>query len=172
MVTTWVHCSAEAVSPLSFVTRAGDIFSIAFGRKPLHFLRNTNAEMIHVSCTAFSPIAFDVVDAAACGPVGLCRRAADHAPGLLPHRQRHPETFSFDRVVIEPLPWPGDMSKTIDDTNLGNYFFEVRDRRQRQAAVLARIRLHLQRVVRHRGSQEAESHFFRIAAVSCSMPRR
>ena len=37
------------------------------------------------------------------------------------------ETFSFDRVVIEPLPWPGDMSKTIDDTNLGNYFFEVRD---------------------------------------------
>ena len=37
------------------------------------------------------------------------------------------ETFSFDRVVIEPLPWPGNMSKTIDDTNLGNYFFEVRD---------------------------------------------
>jgi len=37
------------------------------------------------------------------------------------------ETFSFDRVVIEPLPWPGDMAKTIDDTNLGNYFFEVRD---------------------------------------------
>ena len=37
------------------------------------------------------------------------------------------ETFSFDRVVIEPLPWPGDMSKAIDDTNLGNYFFEVRD---------------------------------------------
>ncbi len=37
------------------------------------------------------------------------------------------EMFSFDRVVIEPLPWPGDMSKTIDSTNLGNYFFEVRD---------------------------------------------
>lgn len=37
------------------------------------------------------------------------------------------EMFSFDRVVIEPLPWPGDMSKSIDDTNLGNYFFEVRD---------------------------------------------
>jgi len=35
--------------------------------------------------------------------------------------------FSFDRVVIEPLPWPGDMTKTIDDTNLGNYFFEVRE---------------------------------------------
>ncbi|HEY1731768.1 MAG TPA: M64 family metallopeptidase [Terriglobales bacterium] len=37
------------------------------------------------------------------------------------------EVWSFDRVVIEPLPWPGDMSKTIDDTNLGNYFFEVHD---------------------------------------------
>ena len=37
------------------------------------------------------------------------------------------EMWSFDRVVIEPLPWPGDMSKTVDDTNLGNYFFEVHD---------------------------------------------
>jgi len=37
------------------------------------------------------------------------------------------ELFSVDRIVIEPLPWPGDMAKTIDDTNLGNYFFEVRD---------------------------------------------
>jgi hypothetical protein len=37
------------------------------------------------------------------------------------------ELFSVDRIVIEPLPWPGDMAKTIDDTNLGNYFFDVRD---------------------------------------------
>ena len=37
------------------------------------------------------------------------------------------EVFSIDRIQIEPLPWPGDMSKTIDDTNLGKYFFEVRD---------------------------------------------
>jgi len=37
------------------------------------------------------------------------------------------EIFSVDRVQIEPLPWPGDMSKTSDDTNLGKYFFEVRD---------------------------------------------
>ena len=37
------------------------------------------------------------------------------------------EIWSFDRVVIEPLPWPGDMSKTIDDSNLGNYLFEVHD---------------------------------------------
>jgi len=41
---------------------------------------------------------------------------------------RH-ETFSMDRVVIEPLPWPGDVSKSIDNTNLGKYFFEVRDQK-------------------------------------------
>jgi hypothetical protein len=39
------------------------------------------------------------------------------------------EVFSFDRVVIEPLPWPGDPNKGIDDTNLGKYFFEVRDQK-------------------------------------------
>jgi hypothetical protein len=39
----------------------------------------------------------------------------------------HQEMFSLDRVVIEPLPWPGNMAKTVDDTNLGKYFFEVRD---------------------------------------------
>src|SRR6266849_6888058 len=39
------------------------------------------------------------------------------------------ETFSIDRVVIEPLAWPGDLSKTIDSTNLGKYFFEVRDQK-------------------------------------------
>ena len=38
------------------------------------------------------------------------------------------EMFSLDRVLLEPLPWPGDLNKTLDDTNLGKYFFEVRDR--------------------------------------------
>ena len=42
------------------------------------------------------------------------------------------EIFSIDRVQIEPLPWPGDMSKTIDDTNLGKYFFEVRDQKTKR----------------------------------------
>jgi hypothetical protein len=37
------------------------------------------------------------------------------------------EVFSVDRIVIEPLPWPGDMNKTVDDSNLGKYLFEVRD---------------------------------------------
>src|SRR2546430_1858576 len=37
------------------------------------------------------------------------------------------EIFSVDRVVVEPLPWPGDPTKLEDDTNLGAYFFEVHD---------------------------------------------
>ena len=38
------------------------------------------------------------------------------------------EMFSLDRVVLEPLPWPGDLKKTLDGSNLGKYFFEVHDR--------------------------------------------
>ena len=38
------------------------------------------------------------------------------------------EMFSLDRIVVEPLSWQGNLQKTIDDTNLGKYFFEVRDR--------------------------------------------
>lgn len=38
------------------------------------------------------------------------------------------ETFSLDRVVLEPLSWPGNPRKAIDDSNLGKYLFEVVDR--------------------------------------------
>lgn len=44
----------------------------------------------------------------------------------------HEERFSLDRVVLEPLPWPGDAAKAIDDTNLGKYRFEVIDRATRR----------------------------------------
>jgi IgA Peptidase M64/Peptidase M64 N-terminus len=37
------------------------------------------------------------------------------------------EHFSLDRVVLEPLPWPGNPSRPLDDTNRGKYFFEVAD---------------------------------------------
>jgi hypothetical protein len=42
------------------------------------------------------------------------------------------ELFSLDRVVIEPLPWPGDLSQSIDTSNLGKYFFEVRDQKTKK----------------------------------------
>jgi hypothetical protein len=35
------------------------------------------------------------------------------------------ETFSLDRVVVEPLEWPGNPGRALDDTNLGKYLFEV-----------------------------------------------
>ena len=37
------------------------------------------------------------------------------------------ERFGVDRVVLEPLPWPGDLGKSTDASNLGKYCFEVTD---------------------------------------------
>jgi hypothetical protein len=42
------------------------------------------------------------------------------------------DVFGMDRVVIEPTPWPGNPDQAIDETNLGNYHFEVRDRKSDQ----------------------------------------
>ena len=38
------------------------------------------------------------------------------------------ETFSLDGVVLEG-PWPGSLARTIDDTNLGKYLFQIIERR-------------------------------------------
>jgi hypothetical protein len=38
------------------------------------------------------------------------------------------EIYSLDRIVLEPLPWPGNPRQPLDGTNLGKYFFEVIDR--------------------------------------------
>src|SRR5579863_9777530 len=38
------------------------------------------------------------------------------------------ERFSLARLVLEPLPWPGNPDAPIDETNSGKYLFEVRDR--------------------------------------------
>ena len=37
------------------------------------------------------------------------------------------EWFTLDRTVLEPLEWPGNPGKAIDETGLGNYLFEVRE---------------------------------------------
>jgi hypothetical protein len=42
------------------------------------------------------------------------------------------ETFSLDRVVVEPLEWPGNPARALDDTNLGKYLFEVWNPRTNQ----------------------------------------
>ena len=38
------------------------------------------------------------------------------------------ERFALERLVLEPLPWPGNPDRTVDDTDSGKYLFEVRDR--------------------------------------------
>jgi len=38
------------------------------------------------------------------------------------------ESFGVDRVVREPLPWPGNPAKAVDASNLGKYCFEVLDK--------------------------------------------
>lgn len=37
--------------------------------------------------------------------------------------------YAIERVVIEPLPWPGNPARPIDDSNRGNNLFEVIDTR-------------------------------------------
>ncbi|MBR7801734.1 M64 family metallopeptidase [Undibacterium fentianense] len=38
------------------------------------------------------------------------------------------EHYALDRIVIEPLPWPGNPKKNLDNTNRGSHLFEVRDK--------------------------------------------
>src|ERR1700687_333673 len=40
----------------------------------------------------------------------------------------HEEWFSLDRVVLELLEWPGNLNKSIDESQLGEYLFEVHER--------------------------------------------
>jgi hypothetical protein len=39
------------------------------------------------------------------------------------------EQYAIERVLIEPLPWPGNLSKPFDNTNRGNNRLEVADAR-------------------------------------------
>ena len=77
------------------------------------------------------------------------------------------EHFSLDRVLVEPLPWPGHPSKPIDTTNRGKYLFEVVDAAGK-LSVLARFQLDLRRVGNDRRSQGDESHVLGIAAIPCA----
>jgi hypothetical protein len=71
--------------------------------------------------TAFVAFLFAVLPA-----VGL----ASESPGSMRvdffHSGNHAtEMFSLDQVVIEPLPWTGNMAQPIDKTLRGKYLFEI-----------------------------------------------
>ena len=62
----------------------------------------------------------------------VCSHALADAPGTMRldffHSGNHEtDMFSRDRVVIEPLPWTGNMHYPIDETLRGKYLFEIVD---------------------------------------------
>ena len=82
------------------------------------------------------------------------------------------ERFSVDRVVLEPLDWPGNPARPLDDTNLGTYFFEVIDRKTNRAVYSRRFRLGL-RGVGHDGRGEgALADLLGVAALPCAVRAR
>jgi hypothetical protein len=68
-------------------------------------------------------------------PVGVESQGAAARPGPLATMRvdyyhtgnDKEERFSLDRILIEPLPWPGNPAARVDRTNSGKYFFEVAD---------------------------------------------
>ena len=62
---------------------------------------------------------------------------------------RDMEMFSVDQVVIEALPWTGNMHQPIDKTLRGKYLFEIVDPRIRRHHLVAQLQQHLRRVGNH-----------------------
>lgn len=67
-----------------------------------------------------------------CAAGAVVPARADREPGTLRVDYFHTggqgvDVYSVDRVVVEPLPWPGNPARAVDDTNLGNFRFQVRD---------------------------------------------
>ena len=63
----------------------------------------------------------------------LCTVGASAAPATMRVDYYHTgndkqESFSLDRIVIEPLPWAGNPNRPLDTTNSGKYLFEVLDK--------------------------------------------
>ena len=64
--------------------------------------------------------------------LGLSSHAIAEAPATMRidyfHSGNHDtEMFSLDQVVIEPLPWSGNMAQPLDVTSRGKYLFEIVD---------------------------------------------
>ena len=68
------------------------------------------------------------------------------------------ERFSLDRIVIEPLPWPGHPRRVIDDTNLGKYLFWQYFRTDSGARISWRVGT-LQTVIPFRTAPLGAEHF-------------
>ena len=76
------------------------------------------------------------------------------------------ERFSLDRIVVEPLPWPGNPARPIDTTNRGKYFFEVVDAATGRRALFARLRSIYGEWETTGEAQEDQPHVLGVAAIS------
>lgn len=63
----------------------------------------------------------------ACAGTALAAQPATVRVDYLHSGNALSEHYALDRVVIEPLPWPGDMTRTLDDTDRGINKVEVVD---------------------------------------------
>src|SRR6185503_10001326 len=84
--------------------------------------------LLHRSALVLGAIALATLCAAGSPAAGATAPPRTLRVDYLHSGNARAEHFAVERVVLEPLPWPGDPAKAIDDTNLGKYFFEVIDR--------------------------------------------
>jgi len=68
---------------------------------------------------------FVLIVAALASPVGAAEMPATMRVDFFHSGNQAMEIFSLDQVVIEALPWPGNLAQPIDRTLRGKYLFEV-----------------------------------------------
>ena len=68
------------------------------------------------------------------------------------------EIFSLDQVVVEPLPWTGNMNYPIDETLRGKYLFEIVDPDSGNCRMVTKLQQHLWRVGNNIRGTTDESH--------------
>jgi hypothetical protein len=86
--------------------------------------------MLALACSAGAPAVAAPVVAATASQAAASQAAAQPATVRVDYIHSGnalSEQYAMERVVIEPLPWPGDLRRAIDDTNRGNNLVEVVD---------------------------------------------
>ena len=68
---------------------------------------------------------FVLIVAALSSPVGAAEIRATMRVDFFHSGNQAMEVFSLDQVVIEALPWPGNLAQPTDQTLRGKYLFEV-----------------------------------------------
>lgn len=68
---------------------------------------------------------FVLIVAVLASPVGAAEIPATMRVDFFHSGNQAMEVFSLDQVVIEALPWPGNLAQPIDQTLRGKYLFEV-----------------------------------------------